>query len=95
MPKRTRSYRSWLLGQLTDPRIAADYLNAARGDSPKMFLVALRNVAKAHQMAKVAKSAGVARESLYNTLSRGGNPRLRDCRKIKFTILTPCDILRA
>ncbi|PYV27019.1 MAG: putative addiction module antidote protein, partial [Acidobacteria bacterium] len=39
-------------------------------------LVALRNVAKAHQMAKVAKSAGVARESLYNTLSRGGNPRL-------------------
>jgi probable addiction module antidote protein len=27
-------------------------------------------------MAKIAKAAGVPRESLYRALSRGGNPRL-------------------
>jgi probable addiction module antidote protein len=32
-------------------------------------------VAKAEGMAKVAKAAGVPRESLYRALSSGGNPR--------------------
>jgi probable addiction module antidote protein len=39
-----------------------------------MFLVALRDVAEANQMAKVAESACVARESLYRMLSPTGNP---------------------
>ncbi len=76
MPKRTKDYHSWFLKQVTDPQAAADYLNAAIEDSPEMFLKALRNVAEAHRMAKVAVEAGVARESLYRTLSEGGNPCL-------------------
>ena len=76
MPKRTREYRPWLLEELSNPREAAGYLNAAISDSPEMFLVALRNVAEARQMAKIADGAGVARESLYRTLSKAGNPRL-------------------
>jgi len=76
MPKRTREYRPWLLKELSNPREAAGYLNAALGDSPEMFLVALRNVAEARQMARIAKGAGIARESLYRTLSKSGNPRL-------------------
>ena len=40
------------------------------------FLVALRDVAEARQMAKVAKEAGVAREALYRMLSETGNPTL-------------------
>src|SRR6266404_3918116 len=75
MPKRTSDHRSWLLKQLTKPIVAANYLNAAISDSPDMFLVALRNVAEAHRMAKVAGEAGVAREALYKTLSEEGNPR--------------------
>ena len=75
MPKRTSDHHSWLLKQLTNPIVASNYLNAAISDSPDMFLVALRNVAEAHKMAKVADEAGVAREALYRTLSEEGNPR--------------------
>jgi probable addiction module antidote protein len=76
MPKRTSDYQAWLLIQLKDPQVAADYLNAALDDSPEIFLLALRNVAEAHRIAKVAEEAGVSRESLYRTLSEDGNPRL-------------------
>lgn len=76
MPKRTRSYSAWRLEKLSDPRIAADYLNAAIGDSREVFLKALRNVSQAQQVAKVAREAGVKRESLYRALSEQGNPTL-------------------
>ncbi len=76
MPKRTKSYNSWRLSKLTDPEVAASYVNAAISDSPEMFLKALRNVAQARQMTKVAKTAGVTRENLYRAFSDEGNPTL-------------------
>lgn len=76
MPKRTGDYDGWFLERLTDPRIAADYINAALSEHPENIKVVLRNVAKAHTMKKVAKEAGVARESLYTILSEEGNPTL-------------------
>ncbi len=82
MPKRTQDHRSWQLEKLSDPRLAANYLNAAISDSPEMFLEALRNVAQARQMAKVAKESGIARESLYRALSDQGNPTLETLRSI-------------
>lgn len=56
---------------------AAAYLNAAMEDSdePKVLLTALRHIAKARGVAKIAKKAGVERESLYRALSANGNPR--------------------
>jgi len=54
MPKRTRSYDAWLLKELIDPVIAANYINAASEDSDEMLLVAMRNVAEAHKMSHVA-----------------------------------------
>lgn len=61
-----------------DPEFAAEYLRAAIEDSdePKVLLLALRQVAEARGVAKVAKAAGVERESLYRALSAKGNPRL-------------------
>ena len=62
-----------------DPEFAAEYLKAAIEDSeePKVLLIALRQIAEARGgIAKVAKSAGVERESLYRALSAHGNPRL-------------------
>ena len=76
MPKRTKDHRSWLLNELEDQGVAANYINAALDDSLEMFLVALRNVAETHRMAKIAEEAGVTRESLYKTLSKEGNPCL-------------------
>ncbi len=76
MPKRTREYNPWRLEKLTNPETAASYLTAAITDSPEMFRKALRNVAQARQMARVARSAGVTRESLYRATSEIGNPTL-------------------
>ena len=73
----TASHRERLIGELrADPGLAAAYLNAAAEDEDsRVYLVALRTVAEAEGMAKVAKAAGVPRESLYRALSSGGNPR--------------------
>jgi probable addiction module antidote protein len=74
MPKRTRPYRDSLLEDLQEPLEAIAYLNAALADSDEMFLIALRDVAEAKQMARVAEAAGVARESIYRMLTQKGNP---------------------
>jgi hypothetical protein len=50
MPKRMRSYDDWLMKQLVDPTVAANYIRAALDDSQEMFLIALRNIAEAHRM---------------------------------------------
>jgi probable addiction module antidote protein len=59
---------------LTSPEEAASYLNAAYEDSPEMFLEALKDVAQAQQMKRVAQETNVNRESLYRSLSKEGNP---------------------
>ena len=61
-----------------DPLLAAEYLRTAIADSdePRVLLVALRQVAKAHGMPVVARRAKIERESLYRALSPKGNPRL-------------------
>lgn len=61
-----------------DPKFAAAYLKAALedADEPGPLLIALRHLAQAQGIAKVAKAAGVERESLYRALSLRGNPRL-------------------
>lgn len=61
-----------------DPEFAAEYVKAALEDTgePFVLLLALRHLAQARGIAKVAKAAGIERESLYRALSRRGNPRL-------------------
>ena len=73
----TVSHRERLVGDLrSDPALAAAYLSEAAEDGdPRVYLAALRTVAEAKGMAKLAKAAGVPRESLYRALSSSGNPR--------------------
>jgi probable addiction module antidote protein len=61
-----------------DPDFAAEYLKAALedADEPRVLLMALRHVAQARGIARIAKAAGIERESLYRALSARGNPRL-------------------
>jgi probable addiction module antidote protein len=62
-----------------NPEFAAEYLRAALEDDdvPSVLLIALRRIAEARGgIAKVAKAAGIERESLYRALSVRGNPRL-------------------
>jgi probable addiction module antidote protein len=60
------------------PAFAVEYLKAAleEEDEPGVLLIALRRLAQAQGIAKVAKAAGIERESLYRALSEKGNPRL-------------------
>jgi probable addiction module antidote protein len=61
-----------------DPDFAAQYVKAALEDKdePRVLLSALRHLAQAQGIAKVAMAAGIERESLYRALSIHGNPRL-------------------
>lgn len=62
-----------------NPAFAVEYLRAALedDDEPSVLLIALRRIAEARGgIAKVAKAAGIERESLYRALSAHGNPRL-------------------
>lgn len=60
-------------------RFAAEYLKAALEDTeePRVLLLALRRITEARGgFAKVARAAGIERESLHRALSARGNPRL-------------------
>jgi probable addiction module antidote protein len=80
MPKRTQKYEDSLREALQDPEEAAAYLNAHLDnngeDADDLFLLALRDVVKAHGFSSVAENANLGRESLYKALSETGNPRL-------------------
>jgi probable addiction module antidote protein len=61
---------------LTDDETIAEYLTAALEDAnPDMFLVAVKNIARARGMAQLAKDTGLGRENLYKALSPGAKPR--------------------
>ena len=77
--KASRSHDEAMVRRLRkDPGFAAEYLNAALEDEdePRVLLIALRHLAQAQGIAKVAKAAGIERQSLYRALSAHGNPRL-------------------
>ena len=79
MPKRKRTgdFNAWRLEKLSDPVNAAHYLNAALEDSPDVFLDACKDVIQARkQVSKIARAAGVRRESIYRSFSSSGNPTL-------------------
>ena len=62
-----------------DRRFATEYLKAAveDADEPKVLLIALRRITEARGgFAKIARAAGIERESLHRALSPRGNPRL-------------------
>ncbi len=78
--KLTISHNEALVQELREsPEFAAEYLKAALedDDEPGVLLIALRRIAEARGgISKVAKAAGIERESLYRALSTRGNPRL-------------------
>ena len=80
---RNVSYQGYLLESLKDPEEAAAYVEAVLelGDSAALLL-ALRQVAKAHGMAEVARRADVGEKSLFRALSENGNPTLDTINKV-------------
>jgi probable addiction module antidote protein len=77
MTKRSITYDIGLHEDLRDPVEAAEYLNAALEDGTQdVFLMALRDVAKAHGLTRLARETALNRENMYRILSEEGNPQL-------------------
>jgi len=81
MPKRVKKYEDLLVESLKNPFEAAAYLNAHleedEEEREEIFLLALRDVAKAYGISKIAEKSKLRRESLYKALSGSGNPKLK------------------
>jgi probable addiction module antidote protein len=61
----------------------AHYLEAVFEDGdPALVAAALGDVARAKGMTKIARKAGLGRESLYKSLSPDGNPELATVLKV-------------
>lgn len=72
---RTDSYEEHLLKYLKDLDYATGYLTAALEEGEDVFLLAVRNVARAQGgMKALSEAANLNRESLYDMLSKKGNP---------------------
>jgi probable addiction module antidote protein len=72
----------WVAQRLAkNPKLAREYLKIMLEDADTIsneqtLLRALRQVAKAQGISKVAEAAGIRRESLSRALSDKGNPRI-------------------
>lgn len=83
MNARDKSYDDSLTAALRDPVEAAAFLDAViQMDDPSALLLALRQVAKAHGMAEVARRAEVGEKSLFKALSENGNPTIATVHKV-------------
>lgn len=80
---RDASFDDYIVKTMKDPAEAAAYIEAAiEMDDPAALLVALRQVAKAHGMAEVARRADVGDKVLFKALSPDGNPTLTTIHKV-------------
>lgn len=72
------NYDIGLHEDLRDPVEAAAYLNAALDDGTQdIFLLALRDVAKAHGLTRLARETTLNRENMYRILSQEETPALK------------------
>ncbi len=61
---------------LDNEEVIAAYISEALADpDPDVFLAAVADVAKARGMSRLARDAGLGRESLYKALTPGARPR--------------------
>lgn len=82
MSGRSRSYKDGLYRRLKDNAEAVNYLRAALEDSQSAFLVALKNVLEARNIAALARASDLDRVHIYRMLSEGGNPTFNSLEKI-------------
>jgi len=83
MNARDKSYEASVVAAMRDPVEAAAYVEAILElNDPAALLVALRQIARAHGMAEVARRADLGEKTLFRALSDKGNPTLATVRKV-------------
>jgi probable addiction module antidote protein len=66
----------------TEEQITAYLDNIFKSGDPELIVIAIGDVARARGMSKIADNAGRGRESLYKSLSQGGNPSFETILKV-------------
>lgn len=80
---RDKSHGALLLEALKDPAEAAAYIEVVMGgDTLGTLLWVLRQVAKAHGMAELARRADLGDKTLFKALSENGNPTIETVNKM-------------
>lgn len=82
---KTKTVRYDVAEQLRTPEEMAAYLDAWLSEAPDDaagIARALGDIARAKGMSKVARDAGLSRESLYKALSENGNPSFATVLKV-------------
>jgi len=83
-----RNYRDFVTETVKNPEEAAEYLRASLEEyssdgNLEAFLTAVRTVADARGgMSELAKQTELNRQTLYRTLSKDGNPRIKTLRSV-------------
>jgi probable addiction module antidote protein len=67
---------------LDNEETIAEYLTATLEDDDPELLTAIKDVAPARGMTKLAKDTGLGRESLYKALAPGAKPRYDTVTKV-------------
>jgi len=81
--KKLKTYKWDPARYLKTDKDRAAYLEVALEDGdPGVIAAVLGDIARSKGMARVAKRAGLGRESLYKALSKDGNPKLDTLLKI-------------
>ena len=83
----TVNYENGLIKRLQNPEYASEYLNEAlKEGSQEIFMLALRDVAKAKGISQAARESNLNREAMYRMLSENGNPNLSSLNKLLDTL---------
>ena len=68
---------------LDSPEVIAAYLQECMADDdPRVFIIALGNVARAKGMSDLAKATGLGRQSLYKAFSGETQPKFETVQKV-------------
>lgn len=77
----TVSYQDGLMKDLKDQKFVVEYLKASiresANDMPEVVLEALRQISEVHGMSWLSRQTGIPRQTLYQMLSKNGNPSIR------------------
>ena len=94
--KRTKTKPWDAADHLNSERDVAAYLGAALEDGDAAVVAAaLGDIARAKGMTKIARNAGLGRESLYKALSPEGNPELATVLRVVRTLGLKLDAVPA
>jgi probable addiction module antidote protein len=85
--RRKKTYKEHLLETLQTPEDIAGYINAVIEENhiPTLML-ALRDVAEAQGLGKVAEQAKLNRQNVYRMLSENGNPTIDSLRRVLYVL---------